>query len=61
MALLRPSRNSCPDAEDAVTVLYALWYELHLRRACAGKGGAGEMPPPGATPVKRPSEGGRAA
>eukprot|EP00969_Alexandrium_andersonii_P155096 6856498-Alexandrium_andersonii.AAC.1 len=40
-------------------VLYAMWYELHLRRARAGKGG--EMPPPVVTPVHRPSVGGALA
>eukprot|EP00969_Alexandrium_andersonii_P312396 13802605-Alexandrium_andersonii.AAC.1 len=31
MSLLHPSRNSSPDAEDAMTLLYAMGYELHLR------------------------------
>eukprot|EP00969_Alexandrium_andersonii_P158399 6997963-Alexandrium_andersonii.AAC.1 len=61
MLLLHPSRNSSPDADEAMKVLYSLWYELHLRRAAAGKGGGGEMPPPAFTRVRHPPEGGAAA
>eukprot|EP00969_Alexandrium_andersonii_P330628 14612855-Alexandrium_andersonii.AAC.1 len=56
MTMLHPTRNANPDAPECVKVLYAMWYELHRRRAGAGKGG--EMPPPAVIPAQRPSVGG---